>query len=363
MGKANEPSFVYKEIIRNNDDDSILAWGLDTEISHEKGLIPERIAESICGGVTRSDLLATSPKDFENCQDLEYLGESTTPFMLTNLGLQMELPLVPVYAPPNSHLSNHYGSNEIYGWVGLLSCLAGIATKIPGIVFWQAGADRETPHHVERTAFGYLSRKHTFLVDVPAATQATLTKITILQRNESQFVRGYCEGYRHTIIKVSEALRDAGYEISTASGWNVEGIGWDFGYYPKWDPVKHVLSIQGDHITHDLVRIRFKLAPGIISHEFSVFVRGQNAIVREGPSFSKAERRTFYDYLEHKSQKEDDDDPVITSTDCNARGRYRIAVSIDKKVVFRWCMYEVSVDAVRCEAARDLKSRKRKGVL
>jgi hypothetical protein len=345
---------LQEEIIRNNDDDSILAWGLDTEISHGNGLIPEQIAESICGSATMGDLFATSPKKFENCQDLEYLGESYAPIMLTNLGLQMELPLVPVYTP-ESRLS-YYGSDEIHGWVGLLSCSAGIATKIPGIVFWSASADDEKAHLVERMEFGFPSRKDTFLVDVSAATRATLTKTTILRRNESQSVRRYCSGYRHTIINVSEALRDAGYRISTASGENVKGIGWSSEYYPGWDPVKHILTIQGDHITEDLVRICFELAPGTINHEFSVFVRAQNAIVREGPSFSEAERRIFYDYLGDKSQKEDDDDPVIFSTDGSARGRYRIAVSIDKKVVFRWCMYKVSVDAVRCEAARDLQS-------
>lgn len=347
---------LQEEIIRSIDDDSILAWGLDTEINHEKGQIPEQIAKSICGSATMSGLLAKSPKDFGNCQDLEYLGESITPFALTNVGLQMELPLVPVYTPKSS--LDYYGPNLIHGWVGLLSCSAGIATKIPGIVLWPAGTDRETPRHVKRTEFGYDSIKHTFLMDVRAATQATLTKITILREDESQSFREQLEGYRHTIINVSRVLRDAGYSISDAFAWNVEDAHWSDGYHPKWDPVKHILTVQPEHNTADLIQICFWLASESINHQFSVFIRARNALVREGGSSSIEERRLIYDYLEHNSQKEDDV-PVIIQTVGSAHARYRIAVSIDKTVVFRWCMYEVSVNAVRCEAASGIQSRKR----
>jgi hypothetical protein len=327
---------LQEEIIRGYDDDSILAWGLNTEIRHRNGLLPEKIAESICGSASMSGLLARSPKDFENCHNLEYSGESTTPFMMTNQGLQIELPLLPVYTPESRY--QYHQPDEIHGWVGLLSCSAGTGTKVPGI---------------ERTQFGYPSAKQTLLVGVRAATQATLTKITILQHKESQSVRNYSGGYRHTIINTSEALRAVGYRISTASGRNMDRIRWGYGYHPRWDPVQNIFTIHGDHITKDLVRICFKLRPGITCHEFSVFMRAKHAIVREGPSFTEAEQRTFYDFLKDKSQKDDDDDPVVTGANESACQRYRIVVSIEKKVVFRWCMYEVSVDAVRYTKEED----------
>lgn len=195
---------LQEEIIRKNDDDSILAWGLDTKTSHEKGSIPDQVIDTESVLTRPSALFAASPKDFENCHSLEYSGKSTKPFRLTNLGLQLELPILPVYGW--DYLSD---CQKKVRWIGLLSCLANEGTKIPGIVLWPSYEYPEVPSRLDRTRM--LSGHHTFLVDVPTAVRATLTKITILQGKAKHPARSLCWGYRHTTVNPSEALRQAGY--------------------------------------------------------------------------------------------------------------------------------------------------------
>lgn len=346
---------LQEEIIRGYDDDSILAWGLNTETGHPKGLVPEAVVKTTLDTSPLSGFLARSPKDFEDCYNLEYSGDSTTPFMMTNLGLQIELPLIPVHMP-----ESNYPNNELYGirrWVGLLSCSAGIGTTVPGIVLRPARTNFGTSDYVERIAFGHPPAS-TLFVGVRAATQATLTKINIVQSIEIQQIRAGCTGYRHTVINTSERLRGLGYHISTASSRNIDRISRSHLSGLAWDPVQNILTSRGDDYTCYLVRICYKLRLGRTSHEFSVFIRANNAIVREGPSFTEAEQRTFYDFLKDRSQKDDDDDPAVTGTDESACRRYHIAVSIEKKVVFRWCMYEVGIDAVPCTEDEDENTSK-----
>jgi hypothetical protein len=94
--------------------------------------------------------------------------------MMTNLGLQIELPLVPVY--PHEEYPG-YDPEEIQGWIGPLNCGIETGSELPGIVLWQGGGD-DTAGQIERTEFGSPS-KQTVLVSARIAAQAVPTKITI----------------------------------------------------------------------------------------------------------------------------------------------------------------------------------------
>jgi hypothetical protein len=356
---------LQEEIIQSCNDDSILAWGLDTEIKHREGLIPKKIEESICGSARMCGLLARSPKDFENCQDLENSGHSKIPFMMTNLGLQIELPLVPVYTPKSHY--NYYEPNQIHGWLGLLGCSAGMGTKVPGIILWAGGVNNETPdrHRLQRASFNdYFERKNTFLLGVRAATQATFTKITILRYKKTPIVRDKASHFRHIVINETQELRHIGYRTRTASAQLMGRMRWPEACFPTWCPDQRLFTIQDDYAVEYLVRVHFELRRSEINHQFSVFIRARNAtknvIVRQGSAFTELELRQIYDFLKENSQQDDGDDPVISIAHRGEYIRYRIVVSIEKKVLFRWSMYEVSVDAVRwpAESERSLSYSK-----
>ncbi|KAI9859627.1 MAG: hypothetical protein M1813_006558 [Trichoglossum hirsutum] len=168
-----EKAFIrlQEEIIKHSNDESILAWGLDTEVKQ---------------------FLEVSHK--------------------------IELPLVPVYLHEEYP---GYDLEEIQSWIGLLNCGIETGSELPGIVLWQGGGD-DTAGQVERTEFGSPS-KQTVLVSARVAAQAVLTKITI-QHSESRIVRDYTYGYRQVIINESLATRNIGYYISKASASNVEQI-------------------------------------------------------------------------------------------------------------------------------------------
>ncbi|KAH8721589.1 heterokaryon incompatibility protein-domain-containing protein, partial [Phaeosphaeriaceae sp. PMI808] len=77
---------LQEEILKNCCDDSILAWGLDAEARYP--LVPD-LKQSI----SHSPILASSPKDFECCGNLVRATERESAFKMTNLGLEIQLPM------------------------------------------------------------------------------------------------------------------------------------------------------------------------------------------------------------------------------------------------------------------------------
>jgi hypothetical protein len=112
---------LQEEIIRRSDDDSILAWGLEPEMDHPQGLISESVSYEMAEWYSSRDVLASSPEDFKNCASLEYTSGSISPFTMSNVGLQVQLRLVPVsYSADRDDLV--YSPLDNDGWLGMLSC-------------------------------------------------------------------------------------------------------------------------------------------------------------------------------------------------------------------------------------------------
>jgi hypothetical protein len=127
-----------------------------------------------------SDILASSPKDFAKCADLRQAAASTSPLTVTNLGLQMQLPLVPV------SLANYYSVEDVsIGWIGLLSCSTGSSLEFLGIPFCPAGGDEESSTQVTRTQIDADHNPYNALVvGSRPAVRSTLETITISRHNE-----------------------------------------------------------------------------------------------------------------------------------------------------------------------------------
>jgi hypothetical protein len=66
-----EKAFIrlQEDIIKHSNDESILAWGLDTEVEQFLG-VPHKVSKFITGGATLSLILASSLKDFRDCHSL-----------------------------------------------------------------------------------------------------------------------------------------------------------------------------------------------------------------------------------------------------------------------------------------------------
>ncbi|KAI5375373.1 hypothetical protein J4E82_006025, partial [Alternaria postmessia] len=113
-GEGNK-AFVrlQEEIIKkNNEDDSILAWGLDTRepISSVNKTFPEYTPPTLEG-----EMLAKSPLDFKNCVNLARAPVPGPLLALDNVGINIRLPLVLM------HISTVATTAEKF-WIGLLSC-------------------------------------------------------------------------------------------------------------------------------------------------------------------------------------------------------------------------------------------------
>jgi hypothetical protein len=340
---------LQKEIIRKIDDDSILAWGLWPEMEHPLGLVPDTVRRNMSSVLLLNDIFAKSPKDFENCGNLNYAAESTSPFTLTNTGLQIQLPLVSVPVVPPDNPSGYV--NRDSKWIGLLSCSTGSSLEFVGIPLVERGYNYETSGQVTR--FGVrtdASFCNTLVVGSRAAAMSVVETITIIGFDESQDVRGYNWGYRQIVVQESKSLQEIGYQVKNGTGWNIgEPKGRVYEYNPIWDTETRILSIEGINMFRDIIELCFE--PGWSGHntKFTIFMRTVNsrAIVRAGDGYSEDDKRNFYDYLEHPTSQNESGNVVIPDS---AGNLFQVSVGVHETRVYKHRLFEVNVDAVKVVA-------------
>jgi hypothetical protein len=331
---------LQEEIIKNCDDESILAWGLDTEAKYDFDVAEQFLDAEYDGGSTRVETLASSPEHFKNCHGLKYAAKSPTPFLMTNLGLQIELPLVPV----REH-------RHIQCWIGLLTCAGPSKEYLLGILLWP---QEDTLGKVFRGQLG--SSTNTVLVGARVAAEANLSKITILRNNESQSSRDYSYGIHQIMInqgKTLQKLERDGCNISAVFATDVlkKWSGHEIhSNISKWNPATKVLTVSNRY--GDLITIGFELKSGYFC-PFSVLICGIRAIIRKGLSFSDSEQREIFKLLSNENVQEDTEDPVLTGKDGML---YRVKVEMTGKIVCSWTIIEVNVDAVRIDEGKNINT-------
>jgi hypothetical protein len=324
---------LQEEILKTCSDDSILAWGLDTETRYP--LVP-----NLEQSPSRSPILASSPKDFECCGNVVCATERDTSFNMTNLGLEIELPMVPICSPTSKNALA--APNEHTGWIGLLSCSSGTDTELVGIILFPPVPDATSDQRVGRVDIwrDELSY-HSVIVGPRVAARSVLQKVTIVPEGEGQRSRGYFLGCRQIVVNESQAFRGTGYHISNGTGLNVAENSGLWQYSPSWDPKKMLLTIEDKRISKDLLKFCFESQWGKSRTTFTLFLRtaSKSAIVRRGSSFSKEDLHSFYDLLNEKYQ---DKEIVITGS---RNEPFRVAVTINEIAVYGWRIFEVNVDA------------------
>ena len=208
---------LQEEIIRRTDDDSILAWGREPEMGHPLGLVPHHVELEMAEGYNERDLLASSPKDFIHCANLKYTSGPNSPFTLTNVGLQIELPLVPVYEPDDrvtSQPDDHVISRSSNAWIGLLSCSSDTSEEFLGIPLVPAANDHYGLR-IQKMSRVDISKEtthvNTLVLGPRAAVMSYPGTIIISRYGRDDSTNEYYYGHEQIIINESRELRKIGY--------------------------------------------------------------------------------------------------------------------------------------------------------
>jgi hypothetical protein len=336
---------LQEEIIRRTDDDSILAWNLRPEMDHPLGLVSDTVKADMASGYGEQDVLATSPLDFKNCANLEYIPGSTSPFTLTNVGLQIQLPLIPVY-----RLDDDATSTVHCGWIGLLSCSSGKAQEFLGIPLVLDVNDNG--HGVQRmsriASYDKKTNAATLIVGPQAAVRSVPRKI-VISRNGLVYteIDRFYPGHQLVIVNKPSNLQEMGYRVKNVTKLNITQANGDVGDRdPCWNPEALSLTIQNGVTKGFLVEFCFEQLDSEQNSKFAIFMHtaSSRAIVRKGDTFSKDERRSFYEYLINQTTQDDTDNITIPGREGHM---FRVSARIHQTRVYIDTIFEVIVKAIR----------------
>jgi len=223
---------LQEEIIRRSDnDDSILAWDLNSEATLFSSYQIRPGLEEL--QTESQELLATSPKAFENCNDLTSPHASDVSFSLTNTGINLRTPTVYIQVPQSI---STYG----YCLIGLLNCSAGVAMRshMLGIILHplQRDDDQQSLRSVYRgAALSAHGRKvsRTVFVSIRDAIKRTEKSVTIVRLEMK--LGSFNESY--VINNSNHFIEKLGWCLADVTGWSQTHTAEYVPRGPKnWDP-------------------------------------------------------------------------------------------------------------------------------
>jgi hypothetical protein len=331
------------EIIRRTNDDSILAWDLGPEMEHPLGLVSDTVKAEMDDYPTKRDVLASSPKDFKDCAKIEFATGSTSPFMLTNVGLQIQLPLVPVFQPNDDTTSAVH-----CGWIGLLSCSSGKSQEFLGIpLVPDYNGDGFGVQQMSRVAiFGKNTSATTLVVGPRAAVRSVPSKIIISRcgLDDAESVR-FNFGNQQVIVNEPRNLQETGYRVKNVTRLNItQQNGNVVEDDPEWNPETLTLTMKNGWSYKHMVEFCFEQLRSEQNSKFTIFMHtaSSGAIVREGDTFSKDEKRGFYEFLMNQSTQDDTDNIMIPGREGNM---FKVSARVHQTEVYLHNLFEVNVKA------------------
>jgi len=241
------------------------------------------------------DFLAESPKQFKECRAISYTRRATIPPSLTNRGLELELPLIPVFTEASAN------KGEAASWIGLLNSRAVAKLGFPGILL-QPIAGSEGFFY--RTAFGTQSYS-TVLVNARVAAQAIPKKVTIIQKSlvagsSATLIENNAMGF--IVINRLNFIRTA-YSISHVSCVE-KGVTRTTLFNTRWNASSEILTLQETFLIDTVYVFSFKSQQGY--PDFSVVIWGFEhndvdkvvGVMRNGPSLYDEELNPIWKYRE-----------------------------------------------------------------
>jgi hypothetical protein len=334
---------LQEEIIRKTADDSILAWGLDSNMDDPLGLIPNSVRYSMGDRVHLSDFLASSPKDFKNCAGLRITMESAMAFTLTNTGLQIQLPLVRVPRVREPEVGKHFDPNEDYGWIGLLNCSTGSNLEFLGIPLIGA-YDYSSSKRVSRARVQtFRSSCHTVTLGSRVAVRSTVEAITITRFDGGLRARDSYESYRQIVVN-DDGLQTLGYHVEGCTAWTVEILK-PWSSIGSWDARTKILTVTGHEDPSEIIGVYFEPSLSRQGAKFTVFLRnssnGYMIMVREGDAngFSESTMRAL---IEHEWSAYDMKKFMIYD---ETRQPHHVEVDVQEKIVYKHRLFELNVGA------------------
>jgi hypothetical protein len=199
----------------------------------------QQVQRAVSGGSICTSVLATSPRVFRHCGGLQYGMPSNFPYTMTNHGLQIHLPLVPVYP---SEDTVHLIREEPDGWIGLLNCKMDLNGWLVGIIL--SPSTNSSTGSLARAEYGD-PPNHTVLVDARYAALAILKNVTIIQNfgnsawNDSLLNPDW--QITHQIVVNCDQIEWMDYKIKAVASVNKQR--WIHDYGQAWNQASCVLSI------------------------------------------------------------------------------------------------------------------------
>jgi hypothetical protein len=335
---------LQEEILKTCGDNSILAWGLDIISQHPAGLIPDIATKSCLPPFCQGNVLASSPRDFENCRNLAHVSDTKDALSMSSTGLQLEIPLI--------KFENECHQYQEY-MVGVLSCSI-TPDNLVGIILRRVSAKDATPLKVVRQQIFMFcnGQRHNAVVVGPRAVASSETATLLITPKNMPLrpanVTSGFQGHRGQIcINKSDILRRTGY---SCTGGKLLGAYGDWKRteheWWHWDSTTNMLSIDRVFGCETLVSFRFESPHRFLNTDagFTLYMHTKHKRVWlfRNDLTRNAHDENLYEQMVNDSFGENTQGLNLCDGDSVP---FRLRVTIEEKEVFRWRIFQINVDA------------------
>jgi hypothetical protein len=328
---------LQEEIIKVLDDDSILAWGRQTDALDLDTL--KHMVIPMDDEPNFSSLLAKSPKDFAGCYDMKWSVDSISPYTMTNQGLTVELPLIEFV--PRKADSGEFVQKFA---VGILTCTTSTKSALLGILLAESDNSRTRMHRVAVNTgdFTETDSAMIFFLGPRLAAQAVPRRITVTNTLEKFIYREISTTHLQLLVNQSKTLRPFGHIVTGGKSLSSQGAHDSV----TWDSDASVLTVDGKYWDQHVIDLTFKSHCADRQYSgFSVLIHANNAIVRNGSALCLEEQKTCYEILDSQIRKTDEEENVVLTTD-DDRKVIIVATMSDIKERHHWSIRQVNIEAI-----------------
>lgn len=338
---------LQEEIIKTSHDESVLAWLPSSEVEHSA----ESMARLLQARDIDSAFLAPSPSCFKGCENLVYNGRRVVPFTMTNLGLQIDLPLVEFHES-SFEGRFYYGSEKDrrLGLIGLLNCSDSTNTVVLGLAFREVTpasilnkSDRGTPKMVKCIETKSTERVHAVRISPTLANRAVHCKVVILH-TRTQDAQLPQEMFDKFVIERSPSMKRMGYSPARAIAPSTlfeMTLSKELLFDSPMDFSTGVITRRGGIHRLSLPCVEFMAVDNPNLPSFAILILDKEAVVRATLSdlhriVNEQPKGTVLKQLEGNY-----DNPVFQN---DSGVHFEVKVAIDTKIVCSWKIHTVYVD-------------------